>query len=194
MKNRSVDIIIELIETPKDEINISQLSKKLMIDYKNTYNIVKRLENEGIIILKRFGNAYNCVLNNKINPLIFEAEYTRREELLKNKNFKVLFNKLNSIMVPFVALIFGSHAQKTVTQFSDIDLMLIYNKNNKESINIERTISLLPLDIHTVTFSYGEFLKMAKTKEFSVVGEAIKHNIILIGIEEYYRLIENVKP
>jgi hypothetical protein len=34
---------------------------------------------------------------------------------------------------------------------------------------------------------------MLKTKEFSVVSEAIKNNIILVGIEDYYRLMENVK-
>lgn len=194
MKNKNVDVVIALIENPEDQVNISQLSKKLKMDYKNTYNIIKKLEKENLIILNRFGNAYNCILNKKINPLIFEAEYRRREELLKNKNFKVLFNKLNSVMIPFVALIFGSYAKKKATQYSDIDLMLVYNKNIEKNINIERTISLLPLDIHTVTFSYDEFLKMAKSREFSVVAEAIKHNIILTGIEEYYRLIENVKP
>jgi hypothetical protein len=34
---------------------------------------------------------------------------------------------------------------------------------------------------------------MAKSKEFSVVSEVIKKNIILIGIEEYYRLLGNTK-
>lgn len=194
MKNRDVDIVIALIENQEDLLNISQLSKKLNIDYKNTYNIVKKLEKENIITLKRFGKAYDCILNKKIIPVIFEAEYRRRQELLKNKNLRVLFNKLNSINIPFVALIFGSHAKKRATQYSDIDLMLIYNKNENKNINIERTISLLPLDIHSVTFSYNEFLKMARSKQFSVVEEAIKNNIILIGIEDYYRLIENVKP
>ncbi|MBI4813037.1 MAG: nucleotidyltransferase domain-containing protein [Methanobacterium sp.] len=193
MKKRDVDIVIALLENQEDQLNISQLSKKLNIDYKNTYNIVKRLEKENIITLKRFGNAFDCILNKKIIPLIFEAEYSRREELLKNKNFRVLFNKLNSINIPFVALIFGSHAKKRATQYSDIDIMLIYNKNENKNINIERTISLLPLDIHPVTFSYSEFLKMARSKEFTVVEEAIKNNIIFIGIEDYYRLIENVK-
>ncbi len=34
---------------------------------------------------------------------------------------------------------------------------------------------------------------MLKTKEQTVVSEAIKKNIILFGIEDYYRLMENVK-
>ncbi len=192
MKNKDVDVIIALMEIQVDNVSISQLSKILKINYKNTYNIVKRLEKENIITLNKFGNAYNCILNKQMHPLIFEAEFKRREELLKNKNLKVLYNRLNSIIFPFIALIFGSYAKKDSNQYSDIDLMLIYNKN--KVIDIERKISILPLDIHPTTLNYDEFLKMAKNKEFNVVGEAIKNNIIIIGIEDYYRLVDNVEP
>ncbi len=192
MKNKDVDVIVALMDTQEDKVSISQLSKKLKIDYKNTYNIVKRLEKDNIIILNKFGKAYDCILNKKMHPLIFEAEYRRREELLKDKNLLVLYNKLNSIIYPFIALIFGSYSKRTANQYSDIDLMLIYNKT--KNIDIERTISLLPLDIHLVTFSFEEFVKMAKSKDFNVVGEAVKNNIIFIGIEDYYRLVNNAKP
>ena len=191
MKNKDVNVIIALLETNGDKISISQLSKKLNIDYKNTYNAVKRLEKSKIIILEKFGKAYNCILNNKMNPLIFEAEYNRREKLLKDKNLQILYNKLNSIKLPFIALIFGSYSKGTSNLYSDIDLMVIYNKNTDD---IERTISLLPLDIHLVTVSFDEFLKMTNIKEFNIVDEAMKNNIILIGIEDYYRLIKDVKP
>ena len=191
MKNKDVDIIMSLLENNTNTVSISQLSKKLKIDYKNTYNAVKRLEKSNIIILEKIGKAYNCILNKNMNPMIFEAEYKRREKLLKNKNFKVLYNKLNHIKFPFIALIFGSYAKGTSNQHSDIDMIVICDENTKD---IERTISLLPLDIHLVTISIDEFLKMNKTKEFNVVDEAMKNNIILIGIEDYYRLISDVKP
>ena len=192
MKNKDVDIIVALLEIQDGQVSISQLSKKLKIDYKNTYNIIKRLEKNNLLILNKFGNAYNIILNKKMHPLIFEAEYRRREELLKDKNLLVLYNKLNKIIYPYIALIFGSYSKRSANQYSDIDLMLIYNKSR--AIDIERTISLLPLDIHIVTFSFEEFFKMAKNKEFNVVTEAIKNNTIFIGIEDYYRLVENAKP
>jgi len=37
------------------------------------------------------------------------------------------------------------------------------------------------------------FSAMAKSKEFTVISEILKNNIILIGIEEYYRLLKNVR-
>ncbi|NYB26097.1 MAG: hypothetical protein HVN34_02000 [Methanobacteriaceae archaeon] len=52
---------------------------------------------------------------------------------------------------------------------------------------------IIPLNIHYTFFTYEEFLSMAQSYEFSVVREAIKNNIILVGIEDYYRLMENVE-
>jgi hypothetical protein len=34
---------------------------------------------------------------------------------------------------------------------------------------------------------------MLKSKESTVVSEAVKRNVILFGTEDYYRLIENAK-
>ena len=45
--------------------------------------------------------------------------------------------------------------------------------------------------IHLTAVTYKDFIYMAKSKEFTVVSEAIKNNIILVGIEEYYRLLKN---
>jgi len=39
--------------------------------------------------------------------------------------------------------------------------------------------------------SYENFIRMARSREFTVVSGALKSNIILIGIEEYYRLLSN---
>ncbi|MEN6592585.1 MAG: nucleotidyltransferase domain-containing protein [Methanobacterium sp.] len=87
-------------------------------------------------------------------------------------------------------MIFGSYARGNETKASDIDLMVICE--NGRDVDIQRIISLFPLDIHLVSLNFEEFNSMAKTKEFNVVGEALVNNIILIGIEDYYRMLENV--
>jgi len=51
----------------------------------------------------------------------------------------------------------------------------------------------LPDKIHLTTVSYNDFINMSKSKGFSVVSEAVKNNIILLGIEEYYRLLSNAR-
>jgi hypothetical protein len=35
-------------------------------------------------------------------------------------------------------------------------------------------------------------MKMIRSKEFSVVSEASKYNVILVGIEDYYLIMEIV--
>lgn len=66
--------------------------------------------------------------------------------------------------------------------------MLTVTENEKQ---ISAELSIYPMNIHHTSITYKEFIDMAKSKEFSVVSEAIKNNIILINIEDYYRLLEN---
>ena len=188
--DNNTKVVITLLENEDKNISISQLSNFSKIDYKNVYNIVKQLEKKDIITLERFGNAFNCILNKKPHPVIFETEYERRKKLLKNSDLQILYKKINSLNFSFIALIFGSYAKGTSSKNSDIDLMIIGEKKREKEV--ERVISLLPLDIHLIFFTYEEFLSMSLSKEFSVVSEVIKRNIILIGIEDYYRLMENV--
>lgn len=70
---------------------------------------------------------------------------------------------------------------------SDIDLLIITNYQKE----IDEELNILPLNIHATYITIKEFLMMSKSKEFSVVNEALKKNIILVGIETYYRLLKN---
>lgn len=180
-----------LVEKGDQKINIRQLSQELSINYSNVYYSIKQLQNEGLISLEKMGNSYNCILNKKVHPLIFQAEYGRRDTFIKDKNIKALKSKLNSLKFPFIALIFGSYAKGNRTKGSDLDLMTISEKNRIK--DLEQIISLLPLNIHMVPLTFEEFSSMAQTKKFNVVLEVMAANVILIGIEDYYRMLENVE-
>ena len=119
--------------------------------------------------------------------ITFEAEFERKMDLFKNKDFLILHNRLAELKFPFIALLFGSQAKGTATKHSDIDILAIGGDEDK----IKSTLSLLPDNIHLTYVTYENFIHMAKSREFTVVSEAIKNNIVLIGIEEYYRLLQN---
>lgn len=191
MKNNKIEIIKMLINVSPNGINIRKLSQEVDIPYSNVYNIVKKLEKNDLIFLEKNGQAYNCYLNNKVHPLIFQAEYERRNILLENRDLLMLKSKLNALRFQFIALIFGSYSKNQVTKSSDIDLMII-SENNRIN-ELDQTISLLPLNIHLVSITYDEFFIMAQSKKFNVISEVIDSNIVLIGIEDYYRMLENVK-
>ena len=189
MANEIGAILKILIENQEEKFSIRKLSKLRKINYKSAYNVIMKLEEQGIIKLEKLGNLNSCVFNKTFNPLVFKVEDERRQELLKNKNFKIIYSRLNELKFPLIVLLFGSFIKKKQDKHSDIDLLVI----SEEQKEVEQAISLIPINIHLTNISSKEFLDMTKSKEFSVVSEAIKKNIILIGIEDYYRLIKNVR-
>lgn len=185
--NEKNEILKLLIEHRGENLSIRKISLLREINYKSAYTVVSYLKNRRLINLNRYGNTINCSFNNKFDSLVFSAEEERRKKLLKNKNFQVIYSRLNRLNFPFIAILFGSYAKQKQNKYSDIDLLII-TANTGE---IEQEIKLLPLNLHLTVITYAEFIQMAKSREFSVVSEALKKNIILIGIEEYYRLLKN---
>jgi hypothetical protein len=48
---------------------------------------------------------------------------------------------------------------------------------------------LASLELHSLEFTYDEFIDMLKTKENNVGKEIIKNSIILSGYEQFYNCI-----
>ena len=193
MKGKETEIIKLLIENKTKELSINQIAKLSKKDYKNTHNIITRLSKMGLIKLEPFGKSHRVILLNRISPLVFETEYLRRNELLKNKNISVMYSYFKSLHSKlYILLVFGSYAKKTQTKNSDIDLMFIVPDATEEKIEreIQNTITILPIKIHTNIFKENDFKAMKNSKEITVGSEAIKNNIILHGIESYYEMIQ----
>lgn len=189
MDNERLNILKLLIENQDKIFSIRQIGIWRKINYKSAYTSLKDLAKEGIVALKKQGNTTICSVNHSFNNSVFEVEYVRLQDLLKNKNFLVLYNRLAKINSQFILLLFGSYTNGRETKGSDIDLLLI-SDNPKP---IETQINLLPLNIHLTTVTYKDFRSMLNSKEFTVVSEAVKQNILLFGIEDYYRLMNNAR-
>lgn len=189
MDNERFNILKILIENQDKTFSIRQIAIIRKINYKSAYNAIQALAKEGIITLENKGNITLCMFNRKFNNSVFIVEDYRLHELLKNKDFLVMYNQIRKVNSQFILLLFGSYAKKTESKHSDIDLLLISN-NPKP---IERETRLLPLNIHLTSITYEDFTAMLKSKEFTVVSEAIKHNVLFFGIEDYYRLIYNAR-
>lgn len=165
------------------------------MDYKNIYMIIKRLEKESLVKLESFGQSSRVKLISQVHPLIFEAEYNRRKELLKDKDLTVMLNDFKNVLQSkcYVLLLFGSYAKKTQTKNSDIDLMFIVPDGKEELFekDVHRVARSLPLPIHYLVFSEKQFLEMINSKQSNVGQEALKNNVVLYGIETYYEMIND---
>lgn len=186
-----IEILNLLIGNKEETYSIRKIALIRKINYKSAYNALKALEKERIVELKKAGNTTLCSFNNNFNNLVFKAEYSRREKLFKKREFLVIYDSLSKLDFLFIVLLFGSHVKGTITKHSDIDLLLISDEEHFKKV--QDTLNIFPKDIHLTSVTYENFIRMATSKEFSVVNEAIKKNIILLGIEEYYRLLKNVR-
>ncbi len=187
MANEKLSILKLLVENQEERLSIRQISIRRNINYKSAYMAVKDLNREGTIDLIRQGNTIICKFNRSFNNSVFTVEYGRLQDLLKDKNFKVVHDRFSAIPRQFILLLFGSQVRKESTKHSDIDLLAITD----DAQMIEREARLIPLKIHLTAIGYGDFIAMLKSKEMTVVSEALKNNIIIFGIEDYYRLMKN---
>lgn len=170
-----------MLNNKEKKFTINQLAKQTKTNYRIAHKTVKLLEKEDLIKTEKAGNSLLCSLTYNFNEKIFNAEHERR------KKFKHLIKRFEEAKQNYILLLFGSYAKNTQTKDSDIDLLAI-TENKKE---IEEIAELIPKNIHLTTVNYKLFLDMIKSKEINVGNEVLKNNIILIGIEDYYRLIKN---
>ncbi len=182
-------IIKHFIKNNKSK-TIREISQQIKADYRIIHTAVRRLIGKNILNIQTVGKSSLCSLNEKYFGIsLYEAENERREEILKNKNINQLYKEILSKIKTgfFILLVFGSYAKRKQTKTSDIDLLFISNENHFES-KISDILSVLPLNTHVLVFTEKEFIRMKDSKKSNVVQEAIESNIILHGVEAYYRL------
>ncbi len=184
-------LIRYLLDNYHECYSINSIAKKLKLNYRIAFEEINKLANEKIIIIKRMGNSNQCTFNYYFNEKVLEVEQKKREELLKNKDIKVLYSLISDIKNPFyICLIFGSYAQGKQTKNSDIDVCII--SDNKEiNAEIEQITKTLPLKIHLLDFTCKEFISMLKTTELNVGKEIVKNRVLLKGAENFYELINH---
>jgi len=187
-----IKILKLLVEKKEEKFTIKKIAETLKINYRTAYDTITLLEKENLVQLIRVGNANICSFNPRYHSKIVETEEIRKQELLKNKNITVMYDVLMKLHSKFyILLVFGSYVKNRQAKHSDIDLMFIVPDAAEESMEkeMQSLVHTLPLNIHLNTFKESDFKAMKNSKEYTVGSEAIKSNIILYGIEAYYRMI-----
>jgi len=174
---------------------ITSLSKEINITRVGVWKILKRLEDERVIILSPVGggktstfrvslNWENSILEKKLS-LILAEEALRHQRWINN------FEELKNI-TEFVIL-YGSilHSPK---EAKDIDILsIVFNKNN--FLNVEKvtqkTQKTQIKKIHSENFTKEEFKKEIE-KQNKIFVDAIKNGIILFGQEKFIKFIKDI--
>jgi len=172
----TVKILDYYFVNPEKRHYINELADLLEVDPGNLFRKLKELETEGILISETRGNQKYFSLN-KNYPLLkeikktYEAKYgivnLLKDRLAKLKNLKE-------------AYIFGSYAQNTLQQESDIDILLI---GDHSSLGAKRLI--LPVqknigrEINIIDLTPKEF-KQRKKKKDEFIKNIFSQKIIKI--------------
>ena len=189
--NNQKKIIIFLMGNKEELFSINQIAKSLNMNYKIAFQETKKLEKEGIIKISRLGNSNQCSFSYQLNEKTFSAELIKRAEFLRNKDFKVFYNRVTELKNPFFTLlVFGSHANGKAKKASDLDVCLI-TESQEVKKNIQTIVSITPFEVHIIEFTSREFQSMINTKKSNVGKEILDNNIILKGIEPFYEMIAN---
>ena len=159
-----------------------KISEKLKINQKTVSNILNKLEKQHIIKFTQEGKNKYYFLN-KLNPSV--KEVVKLAEINKRIIFFEKYKKINPLFLEIekrvigIVIIFGSYANFTKNEDSDLDLFVIGNIQNIKDLE-----SLYNIKINIVKSAKNKF----KSQDlFS--REIIKNHIILKGIEEFIDLI-----
>jgi predicted nucleotidyltransferase len=188
-KLRPKEKLIKYLIEHKEPQSIRAVSGANLIDYKNTYNIVKELQ-PTIINKEKIGNTNLIKLNLVPNQEIYSVENKRTEEFLsKNSKLRIAKSYIDNLNYPFlIVLVFGSYVKNAKTESSDVDICII--SDNKERVKeLRNKLDLLSLKLEIHDFTTKEFISMIEKTQNNLGHEIVKNNIILYGIENYYNLI-----
>ena len=92
---------------------------------------------------------------------------------------------------PVFALLFGSSAKETFGKGSDIDILIIPNREIDPKTAEREADALTALKISTFQIKYSDFLKEIRLKEDKVVQSAINSGYPLINHIDYYGALYN---
>jgi len=158
------------------------IAKKLGMNQKTVSNILNELEKENILKFIQEGKNKYYYLNRfypNIKEIIQLIEIQRKISFLeKYKSLKELFQKLEE-RSEGVLVIFGSYANFSANEKSDLDVFILGNIKNIEDLE-----EIYNLKINVIKSNRDKF-----DKNEHITKEIIKNHIVLKGIENFVDLI-----
>lgn len=196
LEKTDMRILLYIVKDISKEYSIKELADQLKKPYVKVHSSIQRMIKRNIIKKKVLGKSHYCRFDykNNLDIACFVESQKARDFTNNNKPVKIFLDNLkNKLTFPDYSLvIFGSFAKNTQIKNSDLDLAIITSKQNlrKTELIINALAKIINIQIHSVEFSYKDFIEMLKSKELNVAKEIIKNHIIIHGCEQFYESID----
>ena len=199
MDDIRLKIIKQYERNPKASFTINQISRALGATYSYVYKNILRLVEEGVLKRVKKGNTSLCSLNLKSDRtrlMLAAASQETRDRYSRNK--KLISKLINGLVESLkskvdlrMVVLFGSYAKGTEGKDSDVDLLLISDKEEM----VHREIGTLEMkygkSINPVIVTEEMFVRMLKDEKQNVAKEALLDGVIFFGFEKYWMLISD---
>ncbi len=205
---RILDILSRKLGNP---ISINEITKN--IDeiyggtyYANTYEKIKELYKERIIILTKVGRSSLISLdfdNYMINDMLAEMELKRKQNFLKEKQeiqILLLENDMCLYDLPLISYILLMYPEKN-TKLNKVE-MLIHLKDSDDKKVIEETKIKIHVivqrlqQIHNIRIDYltlesRMFLELLKSNKSNTIREMLHNKIVILHPQDFWLVIKN---
>ncbi|MDO8460126.1 MAG: winged helix-turn-helix domain-containing protein [Nanoarchaeota archaeon] len=133
-KDNEMRFVLSILKSPESKYNANNLAKHIGISAMGALKIARKLEKEGVIKLRKVGNA-------NIYSINFDSEYVLQyiKYLLKKESeqasayVKRWIRELDKIKKAEAMILFGSVLRKE-REARDVDVLIIVHKNNFDAI------------------------------------------------------------
>ncbi|MBI4983451.1 nucleotidyltransferase domain-containing protein [Candidatus Woesearchaeota archaeon] len=175
-------------------IHKRELSKQLKLGMPSIDYALQKISK--LIKKQKAGNQIRYSLDyskDELSPALSTVEYLRLERLPAKVRLSVRDFLKELKDKPIIALVFGSYANGTYTQNSDIDILLVFQNidDSKQIENIAKKISVKTnTQLNPVYLDYNQFKESFHnlTKEFF---KKIKTDKIIIAGVEWWRQLKD---
>ncbi|MDP1695510.1 MAG: nucleotidyltransferase domain-containing protein [archaeon] len=181
LDTKSLRILEEFSSDYNKRIYGRYISKRIGMNQKTASNFLNKLEKGNILKFSIEGkNKYYFLnkFNSNIKEVIKLIEINRKISFIEeNKKLTGLFDKLEQ-RTQGILVIFGSYAQGTNTEKSDLDIFISGKISNVDDLE----------DLYNIKINIIKSNKEFDKKEYLIM-EIIKNHILLKGVEEFINLI-----
>ncbi|MEK6862224.1 MAG: nucleotidyltransferase domain-containing protein [Nanoarchaeota archaeon] len=181
LNNKELKILTEFTSDYNSKRYGRAIAAELKMNQKTVSNILNMLERQNIIKFKREGKNKYYFLN-KLNPST--KEMIKLVEINKRIVLFEKYKKLNSLFLEIekrtngIIIIFGSYANSTKNERSDLDVFIIGNISDIDDLE-----TLYNIKINVVKSTKDKF----KSNDL-FLKEIMNNHILLKGVEEFIDL------
>jgi len=177
------------------DFTILKIAERARKTNRLTYSTVKRLEKERMITIQEKANLRLCKLSLENPQMIALIESLRWHDFTrKHPDVGLLVSDIVSkSQLPYFTLaIFGSYAKGTMTDKSDLDMLLVipdrkFGDTIETAVKSARALSNIP--VHDVVVTYSEFVDMLSEAKLNVAKETLEARYVAYGAETFYTLL-----